>query len=444
MEQTKETKKSYQTQMNELEVKIRDYINFGYFAYKPLGYKEIRITSYKFDHQKQKVEFILETKYDGSSPFIINLSQIDNFFNQLISHKPREINLQIEAKSQSFIYEGVKLSFTKDYLKFKYSKKNSKVKQMEELNFSISKFGNIMPIIVFKREDNYYQIIDGKKRFIYCMKKQQDIFYIDITSLIKKENILNEEFVVNTDILLNKKTLKNSWDDLCKYYYPTYRNLEIFFKENECEKYINKFHFILILESNIKKILNGETNFTEERIKGLWDEIKNYYEKDGIIDDIDIGFLKQNIFNWLKQNSKFYQIESSKEEVKKENYWFNKNIISIVKNPNNAELISELVLKGEYYNLIFQQNSKKFFFKEKYIKEDIYNIGSVITLNIDNVYAFINENNLLFEEILKSKIMINLDFILKEVLEEREELVGYDFHTSLNIENNEEYLKNLE
>lgn len=439
---------SYQQKIIDLEIKIRDYINFGWFFYKPLGYKKIRIRKYELKEEKQKVNLILETK-EGENLFEVNFDQMDNFFNHLLTHEPRNLEIKIEKKTQSYLYENVKLGFTKDYLLFKYNKKNSNSKE-DYFKYSINKYNNISPIIVFKRKDNFLQIIHGKKRFKYLMDNQKEIMYLDVTSLLNSEIELNEDFLIKTDILFNNKNLKESWDELARYYLPSYKMIDLFIKNNNIEQYINKFQFILILEPDIQKILRGEAIFDLNKIQRLWEEIKEYYNIKGSIQfkeekfegGIDIN-LRSQIFKYLKQNSKFYNKQIKKEEIKQQKqYWFNDKIVNFISNPNNFDLIEELELKGNYYNLIFKRNlENKIFFKEIYITEEKdfvkLNIGSNLIFNVDNILQFINENQILFEEILKSKISIDLTEILLEVLSERIELLNNDFNSPLFIIKNE-------
>lgn len=437
-----EIRPSYQNKLTDLELKIISYIKFGYFYYKPLGYKEVKINSYLLKESEAKIEFIIETKHGGSFPFEVNIKSIDGFFNNLITHKPREINISLEQKSQSEIFNKVKVGFTKDYLRFKFSKKNSQIKDISYIKDTFNRFGNIIPVIVFKRVDGNYQILDGKKRFNYLMKEQEDIFYIDITSLINKNIILNEQFVINADIIINKKTLKESWDDLCRYYYPSYKMLDLFMKENSVEEKINKFHFITILEPNIEKILKGEAVFELNKIQGIWKEIVDYFNEDKNSNSTEFGLLefKKGIYSYLQMCSKYYIIELPKEEIKKSCYWFTPNIISLIANPNNPEDISELKIVGNYYEINFIQNNK-LFFKEELIKEEgtFHNIGGRLIINVDNIGSFLKENDILFKAILQSLISIDLDEILKDVLDERKEFIENDFNEVIE-KSNKDYM----
>ena len=253
-------KQSYKEKINKIEELLHKYIRFGYFCFKPLGGKEIKIKEFLISDKKQEITFVLETRFKEIYDFPIPISNLDKFLEKLQPCNNRQVVIKQEKKSISYNSEHMSFGFTKEYSKFRIMKKSISKIPLSNISESIEKFGNIMPIIVFSKQDKWV-ILEGKKRFNYLMETGQDIFYIDITPLIKVE--INERFVTDINIAVNNPKIYQIWDDLCKYYYPEYKKVDEFFKQNNIKRFISKWRFLHLLEPKWKIILDGEANLND-------------------------------------------------------------------------------------------------------------------------------------------------------------------------------------
>jgi hypothetical protein len=263
-----EQKLTYKALLNQIEEKIHKYMKLGYMNFKPFSYKEVKIIDFKFIGNI--TFFTLESKFKESYDLEISINKIDEFLQNFITYSPKKISFK-KNLDFSLTLDNYQFGITTDYNLFKINKKIRDNYPIFHLKNSFRFLSNLLPIIVVKKQ-NQFIIIDGKKRFKYLMDNNEPIKYLDITNLIQLD--LTDKGFTLLNIYLNKPNIKIIWEELAKYFYPKYKELDIFIKENKVETYINKYQFILLLEPSIKNIIEGNTGFLWKEM--LLEDIKNY------------------------------------------------------------------------------------------------------------------------------------------------------------------------
>jgi hypothetical protein len=417
------SKLSYRDRINELENLIYTYQKFGFFSFKLLGGKEIFIESFTLKDVEQKVYFLFQSRFKERYEYDISYEKLEGFLKRnFLPCKEKTINITKVVTDLHYNFDQVKIGYTKDYSLFKCPKKSISSTPDSIINKSFDLFGNIEPILCFKKQDRFL-ILNGKKRFRLLIEREQPIFYIDVTSLITQE--INEKFVADTNLFFHNAPLSKIWEDLCKYYYPKYKELNEFMIKNKVEKYMNKFHFISLLEYNNNKLLYGEATF--ERKEELLAEILDIYEKAKCYTETEL-FEKDSkgrykLFPKLK--AKYYKYSETNPFRKKENWY-----APLLNEGNHISILEEIIdIKLDFNNLysiqLFKSNLDTFVYEKDTERDKLepYLIQKInIKIYVDNINLFLEENENLLQAILKTDLKIDLEYIMEELIKERENL----------------------
>jgi hypothetical protein len=418
------TNLSYKERINQMEDMIYIYQKFGFFHFKILGGKEVIIKEFKLSDLKQKVYFLFESKFKERFEYDVSYNNLEKFLKEnFLTCKDKTINISKIETDLKYNFNQIQIGYTSDYNLFKCPKKsiNNTPDSLIERSFQL--FGNIEPILVYKKQDKFL-ILKGKKRFKILVNLEQPIFYLDITSLITQE--INEKFVSDTNLYFNNAPLPKIWDDLCKYYYPKYRELNEFILKNKIEKYINKYHFIYLLEHNKYKLLYGEATFDKK--EELFKEILDIYKKIQNNEENNLLFKKDSKGRYIlypKLKAKYYKYSEINPFHKKEN-WYD----SLLNEQNHISILDEIIdlnldLNNLYSFQFFKRNFKPFTYEKEIIRDEkeLYLIKKIkIKINVDSINKFLEENGDLIQEILKTNLPIDLDYLMKELIKEREQL----------------------
>lgn len=376
-----ENKKSYKEFINEIETKIHNYIKKGFMSFKLLGWKEFKIIEFKI--RDKSIEFYLESKFKESYDTTIDIMELDDFLGNFKSFKPQQVIIRKE-KEMCYELEGVKVGITQNYGNFKIITKSLNTLPFNQFSNSFSLFGNINPILVVEKNSQLI-ILDGRKRFDYLKSINQPIFYLDVTSMMKEQ--IGEKLFAQLNIFLNRPNLKNSWQYLCKYFYPQYRELEEFIKKNNVEKYISKYKFINTLESDLNIILTGKADFSKKQ--ELLELILLHFDSSKNIDNASLKVYQQQL-----KGIKHRDVINGK-------FWYEKYLTDL----SNTINYPILYLKGNNYNLRLIHSLEKF--------DVSFNKNEIIYYSDDNKLA-LRENEHLFKHILESEIDLDLN---REVFE---------------------------
>lgn len=264
--------------MLALTNKIDEVKALGFLSFSLLKGKALKIKDYKSNLIKQHFWFLLESKYGEEYEYIEAFSNTEKFLSYF---SPLPLPYQIVCEVNKEItkeFNGLILGVTSEYEKFVVVRpvKSTNLSTVKNFIYLLNFVGNVVPIIVIKKDGLYY-IIDGDVRFDILKKQNQDIFYLDITSLV---NIyISSKLIFELKVKLNwkKKGVKlvNVWEELCKNYFD-YRQLNIFIRVNKVEDYINKTDFVLLFNNQWEDIIDGKAQFLE--VEEKFELIKNLYK----------------------------------------------------------------------------------------------------------------------------------------------------------------------
>lgn len=242
---------------------IEETKNLGFQHYSPLKGKEIIIEKYYFEKVTSEIIFILKSKFEEKYEIRIEEEKIELFLkNFSLSPPPIKIICETEKEIKKD-FENLVIGFSKNYEDFVIARPlvNKFLKTLDHLNYSFFTFGYLSPILVLKKDNKLY-ILDGRKRFEFWKKNNLDIFYLDIGSFYK--NYITIKWISDVNLVLNEKRggikLVNIWEELCRHN-VYYRQLNIFIREKEVTRYIEKFNFILLFENKWEDLINYKANF---------------------------------------------------------------------------------------------------------------------------------------------------------------------------------------
>lgn len=262
----------------QIHSKLYEAQKLGFLSFAMLKYKPAKIKDFEVNRIRETVKIILETSYGELYPHNLAFSQVDIFLNQFSEISPRyKIVYELEKEIQHS-FEGVEVGFSSDYDKFVIVKPLNVVSNTlwAHLRGSMSQYGNIVPVIVVKKNDKFY-ILDGRVRFKLCREEKKDIFYLNITPLLnvyKSDRVL---FNLNNTLNLyhNGIKLKDIWSELCNQL-QSYRELNVFIRKNKVQDYIDKIQFILLFDNSMLDLINGVGIFNDKEEK--FDLVKETYQ----------------------------------------------------------------------------------------------------------------------------------------------------------------------
>lgn len=253
----------------QVHTKLWEAQKLGFLSFAMLGHKPAKIKEFEIDRIREVANVVLETKYGELYPHKITFSQVDIFLDQFSETSPRyKIVYELEKEIKSS-FEGVTVGFSSDYDKFVIVKPLNTISTAvwSHLKSSINQYGNIIPIVVVKKNEKFY-IIDGRIRLRLCREEKRDVFYIDVTSLLsvyKSDRVL---FNLNNTLNLyhNGIKLKDIWSELCNQI-QEYRELNVFIRKHKIHNQIDKIQFILLFENTMLDLINGVGVFKEKEQK---------------------------------------------------------------------------------------------------------------------------------------------------------------------------------